>query len=469
MNYAYCSAFALALAASLMPNELSAATYAANFTNRLGTIRRELHSSGYSPAFADRAAMTDWCDQDIRELNLAYTRTHDWSLHAAGFPVCDTHFIFPIFAADASDPASYRFGPTDAMLNLARTNLHQKILFRLGTSIEHSEEGHRYNSVMPADYAKYAEICAGVIRHYTRGWANGFNWGDDIVHWEIWNEPDLSSHKCWSGSMTEFNKFFAIVLKRLRDEFGDSVRIGGPAFAEFSTQKASDLLDACDLKGVVPDFISWHYYGVDPTKMTTQAASLRSVLKGRGDLYAGIGMIINEWRYVKDWNESTNRVGIDSAAYTTAVLSQFQNAKDEDKLEAAFHYGSGMTGNYGIVNARGQRNHVFWALYFAGQLFANCTEWCSTYVDGSTTVYMLAGCTADRKTCQMLVSDVLGKATTLSVIVKGLPEGATPTVRRLDKSQLEPKKVTDWTWNGTTLALKKSSGSAVFLVTFTAE
>ena len=461
---------ALALATLFAPGALSAATYAANFTNRLGTIRRELHGAGYSPTFADRASMTDWTGDDIRELNFAATRTHDWSLHAAGFPVCDTHFLFPLFSADATDPASYRFGPTDAILNLTRTNLHQKILFRLGTSIEHSAVGHRYNSLVPADFDQYAALCVGVIKHYTQGWANGFNWGDDIVYWEIWNEPDLDSGTCWSGDLPTFYRFYATVLKRLRDEFGDSIKVGGPAFASISTAKINALLDACDAKGVVPDFISWHHYGTDASTLATQAANTRTALKSRGAQYADIGMIIDEWRYVSSWSDSSDRCGIDSAAYTTAVLSKLQNSNDENKLDAAFHYGSGLTGSFGIVDTLGRHNHVFGALRFAGQFFSTCTDWYSTYVsDTKSPVSLLAGGTADRRTFQMIVSDLKGTATSLPITVKGLPSGATPTVQRLDNSQTDPKTVTDFTWSGTTLTLKKSKGSAVFLVTFTAE
>ena len=41
----------------------------------------------------------------------------------------------------------------------------------------------------PRDPARWAAVCAGIVRHYNEGWAGGFR--HDIRYWEIWNEPDL--------------------------------------------------------------------------------------------------------------------------------------------------------------------------------------------------------------------------------------------------------------------------------------
>ena len=75
---------------------------------------------------------------------------------------------------------------TDEALRLAR-DMGLKIFYRLGSSIEHTEDGHHWNIVVkPDDVAQYVEACAGIVRHYTQGWADGFRW--DIPYWEIWTE-----------------------------------------------------------------------------------------------------------------------------------------------------------------------------------------------------------------------------------------------------------------------------------------
>ena len=86
----------------------------------------------------------------------------------------------------------------------------------MGTSIEHTKDIH-FNTIPPTDFHKYADVCAAVVRHYTKGWNNGFKY--DMQYWEIWNEPDCGGGKMWTGTQEEFAKFFAIVLKRLKDEF----------------------------------------------------------------------------------------------------------------------------------------------------------------------------------------------------------------------------------------------------------
>lgn len=45
-----------------------------------------------------------------------------------------------------------------------------------------------FNSLIPEDFDKVAEIFAATVRHYNRGWADGYNW--NIKYWEIWNEPE---------------------------------------------------------------------------------------------------------------------------------------------------------------------------------------------------------------------------------------------------------------------------------------
>ena len=148
----------------------------ADFGRAAGTFNRKLHCSNTAPNLSNRG-MWDFTD-DYKKMNFTYTRTHDWPLWNAGQRVVDTHFIFPLMHLDPADPANYYFDATDEMIRIAQ-DAGSKVFYRLGTSIEHSglrPEQKHFNSLPPKDYARYAEALAGIIRHYTRGWANGFKY-----------------------------------------------------------------------------------------------------------------------------------------------------------------------------------------------------------------------------------------------------------------------------------------------------
>ena len=72
----------------------------ADFSKETGPIRRELHSSGYSPKIDSNGNLTE----QIKSMNFDYVRTHDLALINPGQRVVDTHFIFPLMHLDAKDP-----------------------------------------------------------------------------------------------------------------------------------------------------------------------------------------------------------------------------------------------------------------------------------------------------------------------------------------------------------------------------
>ena len=155
-----------------------------DFTRKAGKFNPDLHSSGWAPRSSTRAIQND--DEAVKAMNLRYARTHDWALINEGQRVVDYQYIFPLFDKDASDPSNYYFDATDHLLGLAR-DAGLRIFYRLGTSIEHTDAVH-FNALIPPDLNKTAEVFAGIVRHYNRGWANGKRWG--VKYWEIWNEPD---------------------------------------------------------------------------------------------------------------------------------------------------------------------------------------------------------------------------------------------------------------------------------------
>jgi len=472
------------------------AALTANFNEEIAPVRRELHSSGFGPQICS-------CPQqnidDIKSMGFAASRTHDWALINPNQRVCDYFHIFPLMHLDATDPKNYVFGPTDYLLKRTREEVGHEIFYRLGTSIEHSGDKVHFNSLIPEDFDKVAEIFAGTVRHYNRGWANGYNW--DIKYWEIWNEPD-GHNNMWclpDGDgpadpndkadaerrrllrRDRFAKFFVTCLKRLKDEFGDSIKVGGPAFCDYKEDYFRPLLEACKAAGVAPDFISWHHYVENPQGMLDAISKGRALCDEYG--FTKCELIINEWHYFsysdynwyklrspdpaiirKVWSGPRSHNGIDSSCFNLAVLSQFQMSK----LDQGYYYGCRNMGSWGYMDEHKQKYKVFYGLQLFGNFVRNYTRLCAATGEDpekEPVVTVLAGKSADGKRQAVLVSDYRVRTNELVVAVQGVSTGAKVTARVHDYTHdLAPA---DFTFKDGKLTLKKSDDeSAAFLVEF---
>ena len=428
----------------------------ADFTRETGKIRPALHSSGFGPTICSQTAQDL---ADVKAMGFAYARTHDWAFINPNERVCDYFHIFPLMHLDAKDPQNYVFGPTDYLLKRTREEAGLEVFFRLGTSIEHSGEKVHFNSLVPEDFEKVAETFAGTVRHYNRGWANGHRWG--IKYWEIWNEPEGIT-SMWAPPegtaglagdalqakrdeyRAKFVKFFVTVLKRLKSEFGDEIKVGGPALCGYNVEWLNDILKACKAEGLVPDFISWHGYANDPMQYFNQAEEGRRLLDGYG--FTTCEMIINEWHYfgyddynwtdlqrcsdpkvkARIWTGPRSHNGIHSAAFTLAALANLQRSK----LDQAYYYGCRHTGSWGFKDEHQSKYKVFYALKLFGDLVKRYPTMCASTSEGAYTT--LAVRSADGKKA-LLVVDYGGKSRTVAVDVKGA--GATARGTVLDDTQ----------------------------------
>ena len=453
------------------------AELSADFTRETGTLRKALHSSGWAPRSHPRSIQND--DALIAALNMTYARTHDWALVNRGQRVVDYQYVFPLFRLDANDPANYVFEPTDHLLGLAR-NVGLDIFYRLGTSIEHTGDAY-FNTRVPDDFDKTAEIFAGIVRHYNGGWANGHRW--NIRYWEIWNEPDgicnmwrlpeAEGGKDYAKMRDLFAKLFVKCLKRLKSEFPD-VKVGGPALCKMNEWYFRALLQACKDEGVAPDFISWHYYGANPDEMVKTADDARKMCDEFG--FTSCELILNEWHYLLSWDgihgknstpEAVKRAqsgpsghnNIDSACFTLTSLIKFQTSK----LDQAYYYGCGPSGNWGYLDGYRQPNKNWYACRLFGEVVKGYSAMFAS--TGKDTVSTLAVKSADGRKAAILVSDYRGKGLVLAVDVKGLDGAKKASAVLLDHQH--DATPCDALWEGGTLTLRKpDTNSAAFLVTF---
>ena len=459
-----------------------ATALAVDFGTETGKMRPELHSSGFGPTICS-------CPQkaidDIRSMGFKAARTHDWALTNPGQRVCDYFMVFPLMNQDATKPENYCFEPTDYLLRRTREETGLDVFFRLGTSIEHSK-GIHFNARIPEDFDKVAETFAGTVRHYNRGWANGFNW--NIRYWEIWNEPDgVDNMWCKPGetltgwgtevrtkNMPSFIRLFVTCLKRLKSEFGDEIKVGGPALCNFFPEYFRPLLKACREAGVAPDFISWHYYSNDPDLMLKWVGDARALCDEMG--FPKCELVVNEWHFFGKygwddlrspdpekrklvWEGPHGHNGIDSSAFNLTVLSRFQSSK----LDQAYYYGCKHVGSWGYKDEFMRKYNVYYSMKLFGDFIRDFPVLCSSTSEG--TVTLLAGKSADGGKLGLLVTDYMGEGLDLSVRVTGVPAGAKARATVLDHERLLEPCAAEF-GDGVLKLRKNRHESTAFCVTF---
>ncbi len=164
----------------------------------------------------------------FRAARIPFVRNHDASFFIwyGGEHTVDVHAIFPDFTKNPYDADSYDFTLTDEYLK-SIVDAGSSVFYRLGSKIEHWTK--KYGTIVPSDFHKWAVVCEHIIRHYNEGWANGFHFG--ITYWEIWNEPDneeeIAKNNMWKGTKEQYYDLYAAAAKRLKECFGDTIKVGG--------------------------------------------------------------------------------------------------------------------------------------------------------------------------------------------------------------------------------------------------
>ena len=235
---------------------------------------------------------------EYKNAGIPFARTHDASFyHRWGQEhVIDVYYIFPNFDADPEDPANYDFTLTDAYVRgcvMAGT----EVFYRLGHRIEH--EIKKYGIHPPKDPEKWAVICEHIVRHYTKGWANGFHY--KMPYWEIWCEPDLHWDKpqsvspTWSGTKEQYFELYHVTATHLKERY-PHLKFGGPGLSD--NLEWAELFLA-QLKAPL-DFFSWHCYYSSTDEFVRRGNAIRELLDRYG--FTDTESIMDEWNYIRSWD-----------------------------------------------------------------------------------------------------------------------------------------------------------------------
>jgi len=224
--------------------------------------------------------------------------------------------IFPDWNADPEKPESYRFGPTDIVIQAIR-EAGAEVYYRVGRSF-----GANRNP--PADFDKFADIVKHIAMHYNQGWDNGFH--DNIRYWEFWNEPEFF----WTGTAEQFYSLYEKTARALKS-VDPSLKVGGDAKAipMDDGPYREGFLDYCATHKLPLDFYSWHTYAdfsADPYDEVRIGKEIRALLDAKG--FSKAESILSEWNLSADFTDDEKQIlqGPVNAAYIGAVLTYLQDA-----------------------------------------------------------------------------------------------------------------------------------------------
>ena len=445
------------------PNSL-AIKYSVDFTEKTGEIRPingvNLWANYSCQTIEDRRPDAEAC-------HFSTVRLHDVPWDNNGLRLVDVHQIFGNLDADPKDPANYFFAATDDYIsNIIKGG--SVPIYRLGTSIEHSP--NHYFTIEPKDPEHYAEICAGIVRHYNAKWANGYEW--NIPYWEIWNEPDVTNNM-WTGDYASYCRFYVIIAKRLRAEF-PNIKIGGPALTHAGYEQIASLAKLCKSEGAPLDFVSWHCYARTPSELLEPPFKMRKILDEAG--FPNAELHINEWHYfptewsivhgtagsyqdrVDAYTSPTGINGAESAAFIALTLTRWLDTP----LSMSNYYAYGLE-RWGVNDVYGKLRPTYYALRFFGEQRNEAPNRVKTQ-DPCQYVSLLGSVDDSGAVKRLLVSVYKQDASqTLVIALKGVPSDGEVQVDYVDYDHDFKSEKVQYHDNKLRLNAQKSS---IFLVRF---
>ncbi len=441
----------------------------ADFSQPAGQIRK-VNGTNLGPRLS--SSRFNNLQARFNEARFGIVRLHDAPSDNAGLRLVDLQHIFGNMNSDPADPANYYFAATDDYIKSILDG-GAPIMYRLGVSIEHSAP-NTYFTKEPKDHQKAGDIFAGIIRHYNKGWGNGFHYG--IEYWEIWNEANIG-RQMWDGDFASYCRFYTVMAKRLKQEFPE-IKIGGPAIAGCSEELLIQFIDTCRRENAPLDFCSWHMYTPSLDEMIAAPAMVRRLLDERG--YTETELFLDEWHYFncswnvimgsegdRDFRDAVNSGdsginGIDSAAFDACALILWQDTP----LTGSCYYCTTMaTDDYwSLIDGYEFPFKTYYAFRAFGELAAVTPN--RIQCGRAPENFAILGGTGEGGMKQLLVASFKEKAASLKIRLSGVPETGTVTVESLGAGKQREPAVSDLVYTDGILDLGPVTGSTVKFIKF---
>ncbi|MEM0226176.1 MAG: cellulase family glycosylhydrolase [Thermofilaceae archaeon] len=267
---------------------------------------RGVNCGPWSPRGWDRALTLD-LSSHYAKLGVKVIRFHDL------WVVDELDTIFPNPDADPGDPRSYNFTALDRHVEAA-LKLADILILRIGYDWNDPPKNKPHVS-----FDKLAEVAKHIVLHYTKGWANGYNYKN--IWFEIWNEPDIDWF--WNLSETEFFELYEKVARAIKEANPDAV-VGGPGIA-WNVGFLDRFLAYTSSRGVPIDFVSWHIYTKNPVEVAERARAVRRAMERHG--YGALPSVLTEWNFAHQEGEPWEIFrSSQAAAFQAAALILMEDA-----------------------------------------------------------------------------------------------------------------------------------------------
>lgn len=124
-----------------------------------------------------------------------------------------------------------------------------------------------------------------------------------------------------------FFDLFTVAAAHLKACF-PHLKIGGPAATGYE-EWISNFLSEMSKRNVPIDFFSWHIYCTEPKAMLERAEKMKKLLIENG--YGSAECILNEWNYIKGWEDEFVRSiktihAMKGAAFTMTCMTVAQHS-----------------------------------------------------------------------------------------------------------------------------------------------
>lgn len=416
--------------------------------------------------YAPIGSIAQSCPLDVRrrlkELALPYAYLHDDPYGSPGRNIIDVSRIFPLFHADENDPRNYLFTESDDYLRpLIEDGV--KVIYRLGESIEC---GTHYRTSPPKDAAKWVRICLNIVRHYTQGWANGFQW--PILDWAVCEEPN--NPNLWHGEFAEYLQLYKTLSLEFRRAF-PCFRIGGPSTTTLGCQYLERFLAFVQAENLPLDFVNYTAYYLTPAEFLQESVRRRQLVDSYG--FADIPLWATEWHCSPFWHDFQDPVaygrerarfgGTEGAAFAATILCGLQDAP----VDRACFYSACLGGGYGLFDLEHRPTPAFYVFEKFAHLYCFCKRRIALEIRNASANTQALLCEDEDGGLELLCGTFNRVAGTVSIAI---PDGyVVKEIQVLDDmctprfAAMEPERVTI---QEATLTLAKYACASVFSILF---